>query len=367
MKTTLITLFCLCLPLMGADKPLTKEESTKVIEAEIRKAAKKPQGQLTEEDYKIIVGLKFFNQGITDVSSLSRLIWLEKLNLMENRITDISSLSHLKNLTKLNVGQNSLKDLSPLVGLVQLEELWTGNYGTKDRFKVPLDLMPLKGLVKLEKLQIVGSHIKDLSPVCDLPEITFLELAYSRIDDYQPLLKLKKLKCLQLEGNITEKDNELIFTFDFWVGSIAVCCVAIPGLLMNLTAICVLLTRISIQNIFNHLLISLFVFDSIFLVINIAEVFHSQFGMVTTVSKVYMILFPHFIWPLTGISLTASIFMTVGIAHERYVAIKWPIIHRQSMESAKFRHIKLAKYMMSTTVAAILYNIPLFFEAELKW
>ena len=111
---TLTVLFYLCVPLMAADKiPLTKEESAKVIEAEIRKAAKKPQGQLSEEDYKIIVGLKFFDQGITDISSLSRLIWLEKLNLMENRVTDISSLANLKNLTKLNVGQNPLKDLSP--------------------------------------------------------------------------------------------------------------------------------------------------------------------------------------------------------------------------------------------------------------
>jgi len=157
---TLTVLFCLGVPLMSADKKsLTKEESAKVIEAEIRGAAKKPQGQLTEVDYKKIVGLKFFDQGITDVSSLSRLIWLEKLNLMENRVTDISSLAKLKNLSKLNVGQNPLKDLSPLSGLIQLEELWAGNYGTKDRFKIPLNLMPLKGLVKLKKLQIVGSHI----------------------------------------------------------------------------------------------------------------------------------------------------------------------------------------------------------------
>ena len=103
---TLTVLFCLCVPLMAADKKsLTKEESAKIIEAEIREAAKKPQGQLTEADYKKIVGLKFFDHGITDVSSLSRLIWLKKLNLMENRITDISSLANLKNLKKINLYQ----------------------------------------------------------------------------------------------------------------------------------------------------------------------------------------------------------------------------------------------------------------------
>ena len=38
---------------LAADKkPLTKEESAKVIEAAIRKAAKKPTGELTKADYE---------------------------------------------------------------------------------------------------------------------------------------------------------------------------------------------------------------------------------------------------------------------------------------------------------------------------
>ena len=38
---------------LAADKkPLTKEESAKVIEAAIRKAAKKPTGELTKADFE---------------------------------------------------------------------------------------------------------------------------------------------------------------------------------------------------------------------------------------------------------------------------------------------------------------------------
>jgi hypothetical protein len=41
--------FLFYLPLMGADKkPLTKEESAKANEAAIRKAANKPEGELTK-------------------------------------------------------------------------------------------------------------------------------------------------------------------------------------------------------------------------------------------------------------------------------------------------------------------------------
>ena len=51
MKTLFTVLFCLGLPLIGADKkPLTKEESAKVIEAAIRKDIKKPTGELTKAD-----------------------------------------------------------------------------------------------------------------------------------------------------------------------------------------------------------------------------------------------------------------------------------------------------------------------------
>ena len=40
----------LCLPVIGADKPLTKEESAKVLETAIHESLKKPTGELTESD-----------------------------------------------------------------------------------------------------------------------------------------------------------------------------------------------------------------------------------------------------------------------------------------------------------------------------
>ena len=74
------------------------------IESAIRKAINKPTGDLAESDVKKIHVLSLFNQGITDITPLSR----------------------LTNLKKLNIGQPPLKDLSPKAGLVQLEDLWIG-------------------------------------------------------------------------------------------------------------------------------------------------------------------------------------------------------------------------------------------------
>ena len=56
-RSIILILLCVAfVPLMAADKkPITKEESAKVIEAAIRKAAKKPTGELTKADYEKIV------------------------------------------------------------------------------------------------------------------------------------------------------------------------------------------------------------------------------------------------------------------------------------------------------------------------
>ena len=70
---------------LAADKkPLTKEESAKVIEAAIRKAAKKPTGELTEADLEKVRILELNNNQRTDVKVLEKLTQLEVLNIRGN-------------------------------------------------------------------------------------------------------------------------------------------------------------------------------------------------------------------------------------------------------------------------------------------
>ena len=87
MKPTFIALLalCLCLPLAGADKkPLTKEESAKVIEAAIRKSLKKPTGELTKADLEKVKRLNLQGNKLTDVKGLEKLTQLTSLNLYNN-------------------------------------------------------------------------------------------------------------------------------------------------------------------------------------------------------------------------------------------------------------------------------------------
>ena len=164
--------------------------------------------------------------------------------------------------------------------------------------------------------------------------------------------------------SFTEQDGRILGHFRYWIGGVGVCIVSVTGLLLNFPAICVLLTRLSNHNNFNQLIVILFVLDSMYLLLSVITTLQRRFGLK---SRLLTILFPKFTYPISSISLTLSIFMTVGIANERYIAIKHPIIHRQRMRSAKFRRINLMKYMLSIVACAVGFNVPKFFEAELGW
>ena len=158
---------------------------------------------------------------------------------------------------------------------------------------------------------------------------------------------------------LTLRDLKVIGDFTFWVEGVAVCCIGIPGVILNLAAICILSARMSRKNNFNQMLITLFVFDTTFLLLTLFLPFDWRYRV-----NAY---FLYLLYPIRYCAFSASIFMTVGIAHERYVAIKYLIHHRQTMESAKVRHINLMKYILSITVWAIIFNIPAFFDIELIW
>ena len=183
-------------------------------------------------------------------------------------------------------------------------------------------------------------------------------------------------KTVVFEGEeivISENLNCPVFTnttlyvdaqLSFWVGGILNCLIGIPGFLINVVSAYVLLTNSARKNTFNSLLSILLIIDSICLFFIVVGVLTSNFGLR---SRIYDILYPYFFHPFRIISLTSSIFMTIGIAHERYRAIQYPVQHRQTRSSAKFRRKLLAKYVLVVILCATLINFPKFFEAELDW
>jgi hypothetical protein len=187
-----------------------------------------------------------------DLTPISNLVNLTKLNLFDNRDNDLTPLTKLKNLSELNLGgffyanydeydevgdtpkylynfRNTAKldpigkllnlktlnlpfntaDLSPLKNLTKITTLnLNGNTA---------ELSPLSNLVQLKKLDI-RANINDLSPLENLVQLTELNLGVADTfennekgkpeteyiinnGDLDPLWKLKNLKILNLEGN----------------------------------------------------------------------------------------------------------------------------------------------------------------------
>ena len=103
---------------------------------------------------------------------------------------------------------------------------------------------------------------------------------------------------------------------------------AVVGVVANIMT-CVVLANRGVRNNFNYLLISLAVFDLLFLLLSIAESVRKTFeervangtevgGLLT---QYHHHLFPYFLHPFHNILLTCSIFMTISISMERYMVI----------------------------------------------
>ena len=156
----------------------------------------------------------------------------------------------------------------------------------------------------------------------------------------------------------------IVSELSFWVGGAVNCILAVFGFLINIVSAYVLLTTPILKNTFNRLLCILLIIDNMCLFLIMVEVFSNKFELR---SQLYDILHPYFFHPFRNITLTSSIFMTVAIAHERYRAIQYPLIHLQTRSSGRYRRMLLTKYTLLVVTLATLINIPKFFEAELQW
>ena len=103
--------------------PLNAEESAKVIETAIRKAAKKSTGELNKADFKKVIVMDLQDKGLTSVKCLEKLTQLTDLHLLDNQLTDVKGLEKLTKLEALQLQNNQLTDVTGLEKLTQLKYL----------------------------------------------------------------------------------------------------------------------------------------------------------------------------------------------------------------------------------------------------
>ena len=125
-----------------------KAKAAILIEEAIRKAAKKPKGDLTKADYEKLKELSLGDHYLTELpKGLEKLTQLEELILYGNQLTDVKDLENLTQLKELYLGGNKLTDVAGLENLTQLTILYLdGNKLT--------DVKSLEKLMKLETLYL---------------------------------------------------------------------------------------------------------------------------------------------------------------------------------------------------------------------
>ena len=131
---------------------------------------------------------------ISDIRPLAGLIYLRALVLHDNEIRDIPPLANLTNLIDLNLGGNHIDNLEPLTDLTRLQILHlSGNQIT--------DITPLANLAGLTQLTVSHNQVSDVRPLAGLINLTFLNLRNNRINDLNPLANLTALETLRLDIN----------------------------------------------------------------------------------------------------------------------------------------------------------------------
>lgn len=192
------------------------------------------------EDLKLLPGLESVYIGSEHVRNLSPLTALKRLKKLELRFNDVSDVSSLKRLLFLSViglNANPVADIKPLADCEELRCLdlcgVTGDYDVRDLSKLGdldfldisnqgsayqylgkrsirelkasslpfTDLSFLRQVGGLEKLEVCHGKLSDLSGLAEHPKLTYLRLCNIPATDYSVLLKLPKLKTVVVSAS----------------------------------------------------------------------------------------------------------------------------------------------------------------------
>ena len=141
-----------------------------------------------------MIDLTCASAGVSDLTGLDQLNFLQVLNFNNNTISSIAPLANLPLLYDINFGTNNISDISPLTGLGNLQTVTFISNNISD-------VSPLANKTQLTFLSVPSNNITDVSALSTLPNIQSLFLYFNNISDVSPLSFLPTLTTLYLYGN----------------------------------------------------------------------------------------------------------------------------------------------------------------------
>ena len=159
-------------------------------------------------------------------------------------------------------------------------------------------------------------------------------------------------------------EEQLEDKINFWVNGVCTCGIVIGGVILNCFSIYIIWKKYENVNIFFQMIISLLCFDILVLVtwINLSLYIAFKVDNIVVLS-----MFPYFSVPFVQIAITVSTFMTVAIAHERYLAVRAPLKYRQYMKIPKLQTQRLRLYLFIVIITSVAINVPHFMELEVRY
>lgn len=160
---------------------------------------------------------------------------------------------------------------------------------------------------------------------------------------------------VSLETNETLVDNSN-WDYGYIFDGVCVSVFGVFGMLGNVLTLCVL-SRPKFKDCFHKLLFSLAFFDSLFILFG---GINYSFRGFEAGSKIFTLLFPALIYPLSWIGLTGSIFMTFAISIERFLGICYPLKFPPHTRKSWY-------YILPVVFISLIINIPRFLDAVITW
>ena len=168
------------------------------------------------------------------------------------------------------------------------------------------------------------------------------------------------------ENNNSDEANHALLKTVIDVESTFQLIVGVIGIISNLLAIPILCGK-GMRSVFNKLLICLLILHTIYIFCSIlSEMFWPEWekdDQKETFQIWFIILFSFVLHPLKQFMLFSSIFITILMARQRYVAIRHPVEYHNSLQSSNPWKAALTN-LMAVLIAAALLTFPLYLETK---
>ena len=156
--------------------------------------------------------------------------------------------------------------------------------------------------------------------------------------------------------------SNLLTNISLLIESYGITIVTSFGILLNIIGLAFLIAERR-DKMFNLLLSTLLIFDTLFLGFNLIKSVGTHFVIIPTK---YLKLYSFIVYPGSRFNHISSVYMTIALSHSRFEAVNKPIQHRSILKSKSDRLKYLLRYTIPILSSSLVLTIPCFWEYDIN-